>query len=84
MYRLTFSKSLADLICERSNGLYKVRRFDCVLGRPLNTTEQSVTGVYVVVSTLNGIVLRAPLFQEMANMYRDSSREIREAFLIPL
>lgn len=84
LYRLTFSKSLAEMISKQSNGKYRMKRYDCILGRPLSETEVSRTGIYAVVSTSKGIVLRAPMFKEMAEMYRDPSRSIYEAFLEPV
>lgn len=72
------------MLCDQSKGLYKLQRFDCVPGRELSPGDKSVTGVYAIVSTDSGILLRAPIIQGVAELYRDTSRAIHEAFLIPL
>ena len=72
------------MLCKQSSGRYKMQRFDCILGQALNQSQISRTGIYGVVSTMNGIILRLPVIKELADMYRDSSREIVEVFLVPV
>ena len=72
------------MICKQSSGRYKMQRFDCILGHALDQSQISRTGIYGVVSTMNGIILRLPVIKELADMYRDSSREIVEVFLVPV
>lgn len=72
------------MICNQSGGKYRAQRFDCVVGQLLTQQDISRTGIYAVISSLNGVVLRVPMFKELAEMYRDNSRNIAEAFLIPL
>ena len=84
LYRLTFSRSLADLICSYFNDAYKVKRFDCILGQPLLSHEASKTGLYAIQSRLNGAGLRVQMIRDIANMYRDDSIDVVEAYLVPL
>ena len=80
LYRLTFSKSLAELISNDTG--YHIQRFNAVTGRILTHNEQSSTHVYGVVSKNNGVLLRAPLNQHIAEMYRNSQyRDICEVYL---
>lgn len=83
LYRLTFSKTLAEHICEGSNGKYHVRRYDCIAGRNLADGELSKSGIYGIVSAKNGLLLRASLIAGVAELYRDSTRSICEAYLVP-
>lgn len=80
MFRLTFSHSLAKLICDTLNDKYAIKRFDCVLGKILDPGEESKSGLYAVISD-KGVVLRVQLIKEIAEMYRDDSRIISEAYL---
>jgi hypothetical protein len=80
VYRLTFSRSLAEIIC-RDTGL-KLQRFNCIAGRILDVGELSKTGIYGVLSKNKGVLLRAPLIQQVAEMYRDNQyRDICEVYL---
>lgn len=83
LYRLTFSKTLAEYIANLGN--YQVRQFDLQIGKTLEPGEKSRSGIYAIVSKQKGIILRASLIQGIAELYRDESfREIKEAFLVPL
>ena len=78
LHKLTFSNSLADFLSE-SYGLKK-RRFNLRLNKKLGVGEESETGIYAIVST-KGVILRAALIKDIAELYRDSSREIYSASL---
>jgi hypothetical protein len=80
VYRLTFSKSLAEIIA-RDTGM-KIQRFNAIPGRLLDENETSKSGAYGVISRINGSLLRAPLIQPVAEMYRDKQyRDICEVYL---
>jgi hypothetical protein len=80
VYRLTFSKSLAEMIAKDSG--MRIQRFNAVVGRALDVDESSTSGVYGVTSKNNGVLLRVPLIQPIAEMYRDSQyRDIHEVYL---
>ena len=81
LYRLTFSKNLADYICKSSKKL-SVTRVNFVIGKQLKIEEQSKTGLYAIMSKSKDIALRITMFKELAAiMAEDNSRYICEAFL---
>ena len=80
LYRLTFSKTLAEYICEGQPSL-KPKRVTFQIGRTLQSGEQSKTGLYAIMSRSKEIALRITLFKEVATMFESDSRYIREAFL---
>ncbi len=77
--RLTFSRSLAELIARLAGG--EVRRFRFTIGRSLTTGERSGTGLYGIVGR-SGKALRVTLFRECAELWRDCSRAVREVTLV--
>ena len=80
LYRLTFSKSLADFLASLDPS-YEVCRFKFKIGRELDRDTASRSGVYILMSN-KGYALRMQLSQELSNMYRDDySRHIREGWL---
>lgn len=80
LYRLTFSKSLADFLATL-NPSYEVCRFNFKVGKELDRETKSRSGVYILMSN-KGYALRMQLSQEISNMYRDDySRHIREGWL---
>lgn len=80
LYRLTFSKSLAEFLAKLDPS-YEVARFEFKIGRELDRNESSKSGVYALMSN-KGYALRMQLSQELSNIYRDDySRHIREVWL---
>lgn len=80
LYRLTFSKSLAEFLA-KLDPTYEVRRFEFKLGKELDRNTPSKSGAYALMSN-KGYALRIQLSQELSNMYRDDeSRHIREVWL---
>jgi hypothetical protein len=81
LYRLTFSKSLADLICQSQEGL-RVNRVVFHIGKVLQPGEQSDSGLYAIVSKSKNIALRITMFKDLAAiMSEDGSCYIREAWI---
>lgn len=80
LLKLTFSKSLADMLIGLDEK-YQIQRFEAVVGKELARGDISKTGIYLIVSQ-RGIVLRASLIREIAEMYRDESRRIFEGHLV--
>lgn len=80
LYRLTFSHSLAKLISEKYG--FELRQFDAIRGRRLKEGEVSKTGLYGIRSTSSNVLLRCAMFREIADMYRDISRDVVEVSLI--
>ena len=80
LHRLTFSKSLADMLAELENG-YSAERLRIIRGKLLAPGEVSETNIYLIVSH-KGIILRATLSREVAELYHDpDSRDIYEGHL---
>ena len=80
LHRLTFSKSLADMLAELENG-YSAERLRIIRGKLLTPGEVSETNIYLIVSH-KGIILRATLSREVAELYHDpDSRDIYEGHL---
>jgi hypothetical protein len=87
LHRLTFSSSLAQWLAgeaEKKWGMkMEVKRYGFKIGKRLDAGQASASGVYGIVSANKGMALRASLFQEGAEMMRDSSRDIHEMWLMP-
>lgn len=80
LYRLTFSQSLADMLTTLEDG-YRLQRFNVRRGKKLEPGAESSTKIYLIVSH-KGIILRASLHREIAEMYYDpDSRDIYEGHL---
>jgi hypothetical protein len=79
LYRLTFSKSLAEHICQKHG--YELRRMTFHIGKPLKVGEKSKTSLYGIRSSNNGIILRVSMFREIAEEMRDTSRQVHEIYL---
>jgi hypothetical protein len=83
LHRLTFSKSLADLIVSKETQ-YQLKRYEFKVGKILNKNEISKSGLYALVSLKGNITLRISLIQEIAELQRDdNSRYIAEAWILP-
>lgn len=81
LYRLTFSKTLADHICESQKNLY-VDRLPFHIGRVLQPGEQSKSGLYSLISRRKSIALRITMFKDLATiMSEDDSCYICEAWI---
>lgn len=82
LHRVTFSKSLAQLILDSLSDDYKLIDANFVRGRRLKRGEIS-RGIYGIVATNKDLVLRVPIRQELADIYADDpSRHVEEIFLI--
>lgn len=80
LHRLTFSKSLADMLADLDTE-YSAERLRITRGRLLNPGEKSNSSIYLIVSH-KGIILRATLNREVAELYHDpDSRDIYEGHL---
>lgn len=80
LHRLTFSKSLAEMLVTLDEG-YSAERLRIVRGKLLEPGEVSKTNIYLIVSH-KGIILRAALTKEVAELYHDpDSRDIYEGHL---
>ena len=80
VYRLTFSKSLAEFLV-KLDPTYELARFEFKLGKEIDRDTPSSSGAYALVSN-KGYTLRIQLSQELSNIYRDDySRHIREVWL---
>lgn len=80
LHRLTFSKSLADMLADLEEG-YSAERLRIVRGKLLAPGDVSETKIYLIVSH-KGIILRATLSKEIAELYHDpDSRDIYEGHL---
>jgi hypothetical protein len=82
VHRFTFSLSLAEHIKTYLTGPYEIRRRKFIIGRDLAPGEKSKSGAYAVVGTHKGRTLRITLYQQLAEIFRDDSRKIAEAWLV--
>jgi hypothetical protein len=83
VYRVTFSRSLAELILDKylPTG-YILVEMNFVRGNKLEPGQES-RGLYGVVSTKKDLVLRVPMIKEVAALYCDGeTRHIEEIFLV--
>lgn len=81
LFRLTFSRSLAERIAREIQAETKQFRF--VLGAVLKPGQRSSSGLYALVSKQKGIVLRISMFQEIAEMQLDPEfRYLQEVWLM--
>lgn len=82
LYRLTFSKSLADCIAKKLGDGYQVERLTFQLGRPIGPGEKSKSGLYALMSKSRQIALRISLFKEAGELLADDdTRYLREAWI---
>lgn len=83
LYRCTFSQGLAEFIVRTACPEYEVRKVRYQLGRILKPNERS-RGLYGIISTRNGIVLRCEGMLSNAEIKTEcDSRYIQEIFLEP-
>lgn len=80
IYRVTFSRSVAEHIARIHSKPLCVVRLQLRLGRRLAPGEVSRTGLYAIVSTRKSTILRVTLFQALAEGWRDVSRDVYECF----
>ena len=81
LYRLTFSRSLADLIV-KGNSKLKVSKFEFRVGKTLKINEKSCNGLYAILDKRSGLVLRISMIQEIAELQRDENyRVLSECFV---
>jgi hypothetical protein len=81
VYRLTFSKSLAEHIQRHAGHPLDLRRRRFLVGRPLNRGEPSPSGAYAIVDARKGKTLRIALDADIADILRSDSRTVQEAWL---
>ena len=82
LFRCSFSKSLLEFIVDNYYPTYKVVKLPYRLGKVLSKNDKSRSGLYAVMSTAKGIVLRVCMFEEAAKMMtEDESRYLQEIFL---
>ncbi len=81
--RITFSRSLADLIAERLGPGHSVRRITFNIGKRLEPNETSSNGLYAIMSSKRDFTLRITLFKEAAQLFCDwDSRYIAECYIL--
>lgn len=81
LHRLTFSKSLAELITQKNKG-YEMSRFEYKIGKQIEPGQSSSTGIYGLISKESGIALRISLIKELSAIhYDENSRIIKECYL---
>lgn len=79
LHRLTFSKSLADIIIKSIGDEYRVQRFQFKTWKRLSQGEKSHNGIYAIMSAKKHFALRIALTQESAEIYNDNdSRYLAE------
>jgi len=82
IYRLTFSKSLAEYISSLI-GPCEINRRTFMVGRRLEHSETSRSGLYAIVDCRKNMTLRITMFLEIATLLRADSRYIAEAWIMP-
>lgn len=78
VYRVTFSKSLADYIA--GLGQYRVEVVQLYLGKELKEGDKS-KALYAVCKASNLWPLRVTFFHEAAEMWRNYSTKVYECYL---
>jgi hypothetical protein len=82
LHRLTFSKSLCNLLVEKLGTDYKAIRFHYIVGKPLSSGYVSASGLYAVMSVEKNVALRISLNKDIAALYNEcDSRYLAEAWL---
>jgi hypothetical protein len=71
LYRITFSKSLADKLADQTNK--QVKRVELVLGDEPNEE----TKLYAICKKKGGWPLRVTLFKEAAEMWTSNTTEVK-------
>lgn len=80
LHRLTFSKSLADLISNKT-GL-STARFTYRVGEPLESGERSTTGLYALLDAKSDLCLRISLDPQIAAIHCDPQhRKLASAYI---
>ena len=82
LYRLTFSRSLAQHITQISNKPnLKVKRCKFVLGKELDKTTPTAAKLFAIVARKNSFCLRVSLIRELAHMLTDNTRYVTECWI---
>jgi hypothetical protein len=82
LHRLTFSKSLCEMMVEKLGRDFKAEQFKYMTGMPLESGQRSSSGLYAIMSTSKNIALRISLNMEIAAIYNEcDSRYLAEAWL---
>lgn len=81
LYRLTFSKTLAEKICSYDSKL-RIERVAFKTGKTLKSGEKSSSGLYGIMSTRKNIALRITMFKDLAEIFiEDGSCFIQEIWI---
>lgn len=79
MYRATFSKSVANHVLTFLDDSYEARKIKFEVGRNITTGEKSNTGIYGILDSRKGRVLRISVNKNMAEyLSNDNSRYLAE------
>lgn len=82
LFRITFSKSLAEHIVKTTGGWFEVARITLKLGDEVPKGKKAKTGLYAILSRKSDIILRVCLDKKAAEIECDYvSRYIREGFI---
>lgn len=82
LYRLTFSKSLAEFLAKDK---YEIRIFKVIQGGEIPKDAISSSGLYGIVSSKSHKLLRLSLSKDFANFIcRDKFRYLIECWLVPV
>lgn len=83
LYRLTFSKSLADLISAKTG--FKTRRFRYHIGEDLKPGDDSPSGLYALLDAESDLALRISLDKRISEIHCDwQYRKLATAYISPL
>jgi hypothetical protein len=83
VFRLTFSKSLAEhIVAALGDDTFTLRRLSFRIGRRLELGDLSRSGAYAVVDVRKGATLRVSLDRDVAELMRSDSRYLAEAWVV--
>lgn len=80
LYRITFSKSLAEYIV-KINGFGYVKKIQLILTKELKPGESSSSGLFAICKAKSKWPLRVTLFKDMAKMWKNKSTSIFECYI---
>ena len=81
-HRLTFSKSLAELLQARASVPLLLVRRTFQIGAEIAPGVRSASGAYAIVDARKGKTLRIALQREVADLLRSPSRRVHECWLV--
>lgn len=71
VYRITFSKSLVDLILKDLQGDYRVARLSIQLGDKIDDIDSSKAKIFAICKSKTKWPLRVTMFREAAKLWED-------------